>query len=94
MSLDMSMEKINDIVRIAIWNRESGKKGIYVPGAADRIIAEVTSCNPFRDAYHAADVIEAAMAREEKRFGYDDLYFESIALPGWQEWSHQMRDAA
>lgn len=94
MSLDMSREKINQIVRIAIWNRESGKKGIYVPGAADRIIAEVMACNPFRNVDHLADVIEASMVREEKRFGYDDLYFDSIALPGWQEWSHQMREAA
>jgi len=94
MPFEMSMDEINNIVRIAIWNRESGKKGIYLPGAADRIIAEVMACNPFRDVDHLADVIEAPMVREEKRFGYDDLYFETIALPGWQEWSHQMREAA
>lgn len=94
MPIEMSREKISEIVRIAIWNRESGKRGIYLPGAADRIIAEVMACNPFRDLDHLADMIEAPMVREEKRFGYDDRYFESIALSGWMEWSHQMREAA
>lgn len=89
----MLAPNLPEIVHIVIMNRERPGR-IYLPGALDRIVSAAKKHEPFCNSTHLADVLEDCIGPEEKDIDRDKIFFDQIALPGWQEWSRQMREVA